>query len=153
MKTETRDPHGRQQYLVQSDSFLGNWVLGMKALVIENDATILECISVMLEAEGLDVLEAKDGPSGLQLTRQHLPDLVVSDLYMGGMSGIDIFEQLRADPRTGVIPFMFITADARESVRERCLALGADAFLLKPFTFDEFIDTAKPLLSRPRKSA
>ncbi|MDX1546727.1 MAG: response regulator [Rhodothermales bacterium] len=123
-----------------------------KALVIENDPTIRECIEVMYEAEGLDVITAPDGEHALELTRQHAPDLIVSDLYLARLSGIDIFEALRADPDTGGIPFMFITADARESVRERCLALGAEAFLLKPFTFDQLMDATHALLgdrSRP----
>lgn len=117
-----------------------------KALVIENDPTILECIEVMFETEGLEVISARDGQAGLELSRRHRPDLIVSDLYMAGMSGIDLFERMRQDPSTGNIPFMIITADAREAVREQCLALGADAFLLKPFTFDQFISTALALL-------
>ncbi len=82
------------------------------------------------------------------LTHEHRPDLVVSDLYMVGLSGIDIFERLRADPRTGHIPFMFIIADARAAVREQCLALGADAFLLKPFTYDELMRVTRSLLAK-----
>ncbi len=117
-----------------------------KALVIENDPTILEYIEVMFETEGLEVISARDGQAGLELSRHHRPDLIVSDLYMAGMSGIDLFERMRQDPSTGNIPFMIITADAREAVREQCLALGADAFLLKPFTFDQFISTALALL-------
>ncbi|HMB90484.1 MAG TPA: response regulator [Rhodothermales bacterium] len=116
------------------------------ALVIENDPTILECIEVMFEAEGLEVISARNGEAGIALSREHKPDLVVSDLYMVGLSGIDILDQLRSDPATGQIPFMFITADARDVVRQQCLAKGADAFLLKPFTFDQFIDTAMALL-------
>lgn len=118
------------------------------ALIIENDATIRECIEVMYEAEGLVVLSARDGQSGLELTQAHRPDLVVSDLYMVGLTGIDIFEQLRSDPHTDGIPFLFITADARTSVRERCLALGADAFLLKPFTYDELMNVTWSLLAK-----
>jgi len=117
------------------------------ALIIENDATIRECIEVMYEAEGLSVITAHDGETGLALSRQHVPDLVVSDLYMVGLSGIDIFEQLRGDPCTGDIPFMFITADARDTVRQQCMALGADAFLLKPFTFDELMSVTWSLLA------
>ncbi|MFQ5569566.1 MAG: response regulator [Rhodothermales bacterium] len=117
-----------------------------KALIIENDPTIRECIEVMYEAEGLEVISASDGATGLELSRRHVPDLVVSDLYMVGCSGIDLFEQLREDPHTGDIPFLFITADARDAVREHCLALGADAFLLKPFTFDELMDVTRTLL-------
>lgn len=116
------------------------------ALVIENDPTILECIEVMFEAEGLEVISARNGEAGIALGRAHQPDLVVSDLYMVGLSGIDILERLRSDPATDHIPFMFITADARDIVRQQCLAKGADAFLLKPFTFDQFIDTAMSLL-------
>ncbi len=119
-----------------------------KALIIENDATLRECIEIMYEAEGLAVISARDGKTGLELTHEHQPDLVVSDLYRVRFSGIDIFERLRADPRTGHIPFMFITADARAAVREQCLALGADAFLLQPFTYDELMRVTRSLLAK-----
>ncbi len=119
---------------------------GKTALIIENDAIIRECIQVMYESEGLEVISADDGQTGYELSLQHVPDLVVSDLYMVGLSGLDLFQRLRGDPRTDHIPFMFITADARASVREKCLALGADDFLLKPFTFDELIRKTRSLL-------
>ena len=119
-----------------------------KALIIENDAIIRECIEVMYQSEGLDVLSARDGEIGIRLAHEHQPDLVVSDLYMVGLSGIDIFEQLRADPDTVDIPFLFITADARDSVRQHCMALGANAFLLKPFTFDQLMKVTRTLLEK-----
>ena len=119
-----------------------------KALIIENDATIRECIEIMYEAEGLAVISARDGKTGLELTYEDQADLVVSDLHRVGLSGIDLFERLRTDPRTGHIPFMFITADARVAVREPCLALGADAFLLKPFTYDELMHVTRSLLAK-----
>ena len=119
-----------------------------KALIIENDEIIRECIQVMYESEGLEVISARDGQTGYELSLQHAPDLVVSDLYMVGLSGIDLFERLRADPRTGNIPFMFITADARAAVREECMALGADDFLLKPFTFEELMRKTRSLLAK-----
>lgn len=118
-----------------------------KALVIENDPTILEFIEIIFESEGLEVISARDGRLALDLGREHQPDLIVSDLYMSGVTGLDILEQVRTDPTTDAIPFMFITADARNAVRQQCLALGADAFLLKPFTFDQFMETALPLLN------
>lgn len=118
-----------------------------KALLIENDPTIRECIEVMYESEGLEVISASDGRTALALTREHTPDLIVSDLYLAGLNGIDIFEEIRADPQCGAIPFMFITADARDSVRRRCLDLGAEAFLLKPFTFDQLMETTWALLA------
>ena len=121
---------------------------GKKALIIENDAIIRECIQVMYESEGLEVVSARDGETGFELSLEHVPDLVVSDLYMVGLSGIDLFKRLRADQRTDNIPFMFITADARSAVREECLALGADAFLLKPFTFEELMRKTRSLLTR-----
>ena len=121
---------------------------GKKALIIENDAIIRECIQVMYESEGLEVVSARDGETGFELSLEHVPDLVVSDLYMVGLSGIDLFKRLRADQRTGNIPFMFITADARSDVREECLALGADAFLLKPFTFEELMRKTRLLLAK-----
>ncbi len=120
---------------------------GKKALIIENDAIIRECIQVMYESEGLEVVSARDGETGFELSLEHVPDLVVSDLYMVGLSGIDLFKRLRADQRTGNIPFMFITADARSAVREECLALGADEFLLKPFTFEELMRKTRSLLA------
>ena len=121
-----------------------------KALIIENDATIRECIEVMLESEGLEVVSARDGQTGLELTRRHRPDLIVSDLYLAGISGIDVFEALQADPEIGHIPFLFISADSRESIRARCLGLGADGFLLKPFTFDQLLEATRALLAVER---
>ena len=121
---------------------------GKKALIIENDAIIRECIQVMYESEGLEVVSARDGETGFELSLRHVPDLVVSDLYMVGLSGIDLFKRLRADRRTDDIPFMFITADARAAVREECLALGADEFLLKPFTFEELMHKTRLLLAK-----
>lgn len=118
-----------------------------KALIIENDAIIRECIEVMLRSDGLEVISTHDGETGFALSVEHTPDLVVSDLYMHGLSGLDLFARLRADPRTDAIPFMFITADARTAVREQCLALGADAFLLKPFTFEELLRATRSLLA------
>lgn len=118
-----------------------------KALIIENDAIIRECIEVMLRSDGLEVISTHDGETGFALSVEHAPDLVVSDLYMHGLSGLDLFARLRADPRTDAIPFMFITADARTAVREQCLALGADAFLLKPFTFEELLRATRSLLA------
>ncbi len=120
-----------------------------KALVVENDPTILEFIEVMFETEGLEVISVREPRSALELGRRHRPHVIVSDLYMAGLTGLDLFEQLRNDPATGDIPFVFITADAREAVRQQCLALGADAFLLKPFTFDQFMETVRPLLNEP----
>ena len=121
--------------------------MAKKALVIENDATIRECVEVMLEAEGLDVISARAGEAGLDLARQHQPHLIICDLYLSALSGIDILEALRADPALQHIPFLFITADSRDSIRTRCMALGADGFLLKPFTFDQLLEATRALIA------
>jgi CheY-like chemotaxis protein len=101
----------------------------------------------MFETGGLEVIRATDGSAGLALARAHRPDLIVSDVHMPGLNGFEVLKRIRQDPQTAHIPCMVVTVDARDAVRRTCLALGADVFLEKPFTFDQLIGTARSLLA------
>ena len=117
-----------------------------KVLVIEDDEIILECIGVMLEAEGIEVLTTQSGRKGLELGHTEKPDLVVTDLHMPEVTGFDVLKGLKRNPETARVPFLVITADTSPSVKQRCEELGVDAFLLKPFGPDVLMDTVIKLL-------
>lgn len=126
--------------------------MGKRVLIIEDDEIILECIGVMLEAEGMEVLSTRSGQQGLELGRTEKPDLVVSDLHMPEVNGFDVLKGLKRNPETARVPFLVITADSSPSVKQRCEELGVDAFILKPFGPDLLMDTVKDLLQQDKSA-
>lgn len=112
-----------------------------KILVIEDEVELLVNTVEALALAGYDVYQASDGLTGLQLIRQHCPDLVLSDIMMPGLDGYQLLKAVRQDTAFDTLPFVFITAVVeRESVR-RGMNLGADDYLTKPFTLDELLET------------
>jgi CheY-like chemotaxis protein len=86
---------------------------------------------------------------GLELAREHRPDLIMLDLHLPDIMGEEVLRRLRADPRTASIPVVVITADATRSTVERLRRAGADAYLTKPLDIDEFLETIEQFLPRP----
>lgn len=115
-----------------------NQVTG-KVLVIEDNADSLTSLLELLEDEGFQVIGARNGLIGLQLTREHLPDVIVSDINMPEINGYGVLYALRRHPKTAKIPIIFITGETTESDRKLSLALGANDFLTKPVVPQEFI--------------
>ncbi|MBW4560943.1 MAG: DNA-binding response regulator [Mojavia pulchra JT2-VF2] len=110
-----------------------------KILVIEDDAITRNLFLCGLEAEGFDTIGAENGIAGIQLAQEHLPDLVICDILMPDIDGYSVLTQLRQEPLTAIIPFIFLTgSDAKASVRKG-MELGADDFLTKPSTLDELL--------------
>src|SRR5437763_6681676 len=95
-----------------------------KVLVIDDEAPIRLLCRVNLEAEGMDVLEAADGPSGLEMAREEAPDVVLLDVMMPGLDGWHVAAQLLEDERTADIPIIFLTARAEFRDRARGLDIG-----------------------------
>jgi CheY-like chemotaxis protein len=112
-----------------------------KILVIEDEDTIREILIEMLEGENFDVIDASNGQHGLQLAQEALPDLIVCDIMMPDIDGFAVLNQLRQNPSTETIPFIFLTAKAAKSDRRQGMALGADDYVVKPFTRDELMGT------------
>ncbi|GEM_PF-137998 len=108
-------------------------------LLIDDVVEVLKNVSELLEFEGFDVIKAGDGIEGLQLAREHMPDLIICDIKMPGLNGYDVIKQLRSDIATATIPFIFLSANAMpEHIREG-MVLGADDYLTKPFTGDQLM--------------
>jgi CheY-like chemotaxis protein len=110
-----------------------------RVLVIEDHALVREVMVEMLTMHGFEVFSAPDGSSGIELAFKHLPDVVVSDYYMPGSTGLDVLQVLRQDVRTSHIPFALMSMDNSNGLRRRCEEAGADAFLPKGFSDAELV--------------
>jgi DNA-binding response OmpR family regulator len=105
----------------------------MKALVIDDEAPIRLLCRVNLEAEGIEVLEAAEGESGLALAKKERPDAILLDVMMPGLDGWNVAERLLADEATREIPIIFLTARADLRDRVRGLDVGGLDYVTKPF--------------------
>ena len=120
----------------------------VRVLVIDDEAPIRLLCRVNLEAEGMDVLEAADGPSGLDVARAEVPDVVLLDVMMPGLDGWRVAEELLEDDRTRGIPIIFLTARAEFRDRARGLDIGGVDYVTKPFNPLELAPLVRDLLVR-----
>jgi DNA-binding response OmpR family regulator len=116
--------------------------------VIDDEAPIRLLCRVNLEAEGMAVLEAADGPSGLEKARAESPDVVLLDVMMPGLDGWRVAEELLDDPRTASIPIVFLTARAELRDRARGIDLGGIDYVTKPFNPVDLAPLVRDLLER-----
>jgi DNA-binding response OmpR family regulator len=120
-----------------------------KILIIEDDLDVRENIITLLSEEGYNVISAKDGKTGIKITKEENPSLIICDIMMNGLSGYDVLDALSKDNSTKTIPFIFLTAKTdREDIRLGML-LGADDYLVKPYNSDELL---KSIETRLRKA-
>jgi DNA-binding response OmpR family regulator len=119
-----------------------------RVLVIDDEAPIRLLCRVNLEAEGMQVLEAADGPSGLDVARASRPDVVLLDVMMPGLDGWRVAEQLLEDESTAEIPIIFLTARAEFRDRARGLDIGGVDYVTKPFNPLELAPLVRELLDR-----
>ena len=119
-----------------------------KVLVIDDEAPIRLLCRVNLEAEEMEVLEAGDGPTGLETARREHPDVILLDVMMPGLDGWRVAEELLDDGRTQTIPIIFLTARAELRDRARGLDLGGVDYVTKPFNPVELAPLVRDLLER-----
>jgi two-component system alkaline phosphatase synthesis response regulator PhoP len=119
-----------------------------RVLVIDDEAPIRLLCRVNLEAEGMEVLEASDGPSGLELARAEKPDVILLDVMMPGLDGWRVAEELTDDNGTSEIPIIFLTARAEFRDRARGLDIGGVDYVTKPFNPIELAALVEDLLQR-----
>jgi len=119
-----------------------------RVLVIDDEAPIRLLCRVNLEAEGMEVLEANDGPSGLEEARREKPDVILLDVMMPALDGWRVAEQLLQDERTSGIPIIFLTARAEFRDRARGLDIGGVDYVTKPFNPLELAPLVQRLLAR-----
>jgi DNA-binding response OmpR family regulator len=105
----------------------------MKTLVIDDEAPIRLLCRVNLEAEGVEVLEAADGTTGLEIAKREKPDAILLDVMMPGLDGWNVAERLLSEEETGAIPIIFLTARADLRDRVRGMDAGGLDYVTKPF--------------------
>jgi len=121
-----------------------------RVLIADDDADIRDLVTFKLEQAGYSVDAYADGLGALDAARRTLPDLVVLDVMMPGLSGVDVTRQLRADPQTARTPVILLTARAQEVDVETGFATGADDYVVKPFSPRELVSRVGAVLSRSR---
>ncbi len=119
-----------------------------KILVIEDEDDIRENILEVLELEGFESLGAPNGRIGIQLAREHLPDLIVCDISMPEIGGHKVITALRNDPQAAMIPFIFLTARTTTDDFRKGMNLGADDYLTKPFELDDLLSAIQTRLKK-----
>lgn len=117
-------------------------------LLIEDNASMRRNIAQILTIEGCRVLSAADGAAGLRMMREIKPDLILCDIMMQGMDGYEILAQVRADPATASLPFIFLTAKGSMLDLRTGMALGADDYLPKPVTSTDLLAAVHARLQR-----
>jgi len=117
-------------------------------LIIDDEADLIELVRYNLEKEGFGVVGAVDGESGFSLAVAQKPDVIVIDLMLPGIDGLEVCRKLRAESGTSRIPIVILTAKASEADRIVGLELGADDYMTKPFSPRELTARLKALLRR-----
>jgi len=122
-----------------------------KILIVEDESDIRDLLHFNLEKAGYQTFSADQGEKALEMAKKHTPDLILLDLMLPQMSGLEVCRQLRRDPMLQHIPIMMLTAKGEEMDRVVGLELGADDYVVKPFSVREVILRSQKLLERREK--
>jgi DNA-binding response OmpR family regulator len=124
-----------------------------RVLVTDDDRMIRMLVKMLLEKEGLEVLEADNGAMAIEVARRERPDLVLMDLMMPGLDGFQTIERIRRDISLASLPVIVLTSETGSTVERRVLELGADDYVVKPFEADVFISRIRAMFKRLARSA
>src|SRR5262245_37817625 len=119
-----------------------------RVLIVEDERGLTKPLANVFEKEGYEVVVAHDGTEGLRKAQTILPDVVLLDLMLPGMSGLDVCRELRAGERTRDLPIIMITARAEETDQVVGFSMGADDYVTKPFSNKVLLQRVKALLRR-----
>lgn len=118
-----------------------------KVLVVDDEPNIVLSIEFLMEQAGFEVTSAADGEQALEQVATHTPDVVLLDISLPGISGFDVLEALRTRSATALLPVIMLTAHGREVEREKGFALGANAYITKPFSTQTLVDQVQAVLA------
>jgi len=124
--------------------------MSARIMVVEDEEALTTLLGYNLDAEGYDVETVGRGDDADTRLKERIPDLVVLDWMLPGLSGVELCRRLRARPETRQLPIIMLTARGEESDRVRGLSTGADDYLVKPFSTPEFMARVKALLRRAK---
>jgi DNA-binding response OmpR family regulator len=122
-------------------------------LIVDDEPSIVVPIQFLMEQQGYNVLVAENGEDALDIIYKYKPDLILLDIMLPRIDGYEVCEIVRLDPRYRDIKIIFITAKGREVEIAKGLALGADAYITKPFSNTELVSKVKELLAKTHETA
>lgn len=118
-----------------------------KILIVDDEPNIVISLEFLMKKEGFAVAVASDGDEALALVASFNPDLLLLDVMMPKKSGFEVCEALRADPQHAGLKIVMLTAKGRDAEMAKGLAIGADAYVTKPFSTKELVDKVKEILA------
>ncbi|TGL74500.1 response regulator [Leptospira yasudae] len=117
-----------------------------RILIVDDSAVFRKILNLHLSGSNFDILEAVDGQDGLDKLQSDKVDLIVSDMNMPNMDGITFVKEIKKDPKNKFTPIIMLTTESQEEVKSEGLAAGARAWLTKPFSPEELVQTIHKLL-------
>jgi len=114
-----------------------------RVLIVEDERHIIESLSFVLESEGFEVASELDGEAGLRRLRADRPDVLVLDLMLPKMNGLEVLKLARADTALRGLPVVILTAKGRQQDRRMAEEIGAEAFMTKPFSNAEVVEVVR----------
>lgn len=120
--------------------------MAKKILIVEDNDLNLKLFRDLLEANGYETFETKEGIEAIVMTRNAQPDLIIMDIQLPEISGLDVTRKIKADPEIRHIPVIAVTAFAMRDDEEKILAAGCEAYLSKPIAIDDFLRTIRRFL-------
>ena len=119
-------------------------------LIIEDNERNLKLVRDVLQVKGYETLEARTGEDGIKLAAEHRPALILMDIHLPGINGIEALKILRADAATAAIPVIAVTASVMQQDRKMITEAGFDAYVGKPINIREFLDAVRAALEKKR---
>ena len=115
-------------------------------LIVEDDRLNMKLLNDLLQVQGYDTLQSVDGRDALQLATKHRPDLIIMDIQLPGISGLEHVKTLKADDMLKDIPVLAVTAFALRGDKEKILEAGCDDYISKPISVPHFLETVEKLI-------
>jgi len=150
-RVRARSGDGRLMGVTVGDGpayFTNNVRLGMSktVLIVEDNELNMKLFHDLLEAQGYDTLQTKDGREALQLAREHHPDLVLMDIQLPEVSGLEVTKWIKEDENLRDIPVIAVTAFAMKGDEEKIRQGGCEAYIAKPISVSEFLETVQKFI-------
>ena len=124
----------------------------MKILIVDDDTGLTQLLQLVFESRGFWVTTAYDGEQALQVLEKELPEVIVLDLMMPGVGGLEVCKQVRQDPRTAHIPIIVLSAMPNESAHQDAMEAGATEYLIKPIRPSDLIKRIREVTAREEAS-
>ena len=125
--------------------------MSARILVVEDNPANMKLVRLLLEMASYQVLEAEDAPRGIALAAAEMPDLVLMDIQLPGMDGLEAVRRLRADPATRDLKIIALTAFAMKGDEGRMIEAGCNGYIAKPIQYQEFLQTVATILASEKR--